>query len=221
MARKERPIVDWRTWCSLCQGMFKDFNSYQWHLRLCHPHVKARSFTLHRTEMNNYFDDQERHLIKALWRCLWWRLREGCVSLQNKRQDNITILWWWTRQQIVSEGDAFAGMIWMTASRMWRLGTVVSATWCKGSIQWNFHLTIAMRWHWNLLMIRTWTNMECMKIWYGYCILHSRIHSAMTVHFHLCNDFEHSYVTVPISALTHPLCIVPDYGSAFQELVLQ
>ena len=40
----------------------------------------------------------------------------------------------------------------------------------------------------------------------------SRVEEEFIVHFHLCNDFECSYVTVPISALTHPLCIVPDYG---------
>ncbi len=40
----------------------------------------------------------------------------------------------------------------------------------------------------------------------------SRVEEEFIVHFHLCNDFEHSYMTVPISALTHPLCIVPDYG---------
>jgi hypothetical protein len=35
--------------------------------------------------------------------------------------------------------------------------------------KWNYHLTIVRTWKWNLL-IRTWTNIECMNIWYGYCI---------------------------------------------------
>ncbi len=38
-----------------------------------------------------------------------------------------------------------------------------------------------------------------------------RVEEELIVHFHLCNDFERSYVTVPISALTHPLCFIPDY----------
>jgi len=44
MARNESPIADQRTQnkkcmrCSLCQGIFKDFNSFQWYLRLSHPH---------------------------------------------------------------------------------------------------------------------------------------------------------------------------------------
>ena len=40
----------------------------------------------------------------------------------------------------------------------------------------------------------------------------ARVEEEFVVHFRLCNNFERSYVTVPISALTHPLCVVPDYG---------
>ncbi len=40
-----------------------------------------------------------------------------------------------------------------------------------------------------------------------------RVEEEFIVHFCLCSDFERSYVTVPISVLTHPLCVVvPDYG---------
>jgi len=40
----------------------------------------------------------------------------------------------------------------------------------------------------------------------------SRVEEEIVIHFRLCTDFEHSYMTVSISMLTHPLWVVPDYG---------
>ena len=40
----------------------------------------------------------------------------------------------------------------------------------------------------------------------------SRVEEEIVIHFRLCTDFEHSYMTVSISMLTHPLWVIPDYG---------